>query len=208
MKLLLASKEKFLIKKGYDLLDIPRDKLRIGYITTALKVVDDLEYLAYMKEYVREMTEAGINFTEFDIEDKSEKEIRDFFADKNVIQVSGGNLFYLLGTIRKSGFDVILRDLLDKGLWYVGCSAGTYILCPTVEVGGWKASRNRYGITDFTGLSYVPFLIKCHYTDDMKEKVLEKSKDLQYPLRILRDDQAFLIKDSICSFIGDSEVKI
>lgn len=78
MKLLLASKEKFLIKKGYSLLGIPTNKLRIGYINTALKVVDDLEYLAYMKEYEKEMIGENIYFEEFDIEGKTEKYMREF----------------------------------------------------------------------------------------------------------------------------------
>lgn len=207
MKLLLASKEKFLIHKGYSLLDIPKDQLRIGFINTALKVVENLVYLAYMKEYVKEMQEAHIHFKEFDIKDKTEKEIQTFFADKNVIQVSGGNPFYLLKNVRKSAFDKVLRKLLDNGLYYVGCSAGSFIMCPTIEVGGWKAGRNRHGVTDVTALGYVPFLLKCHYTDDMKETVLKNMKDIKYPLRILRDDQAFFIKDNICTFIGDEEVK-
>jgi len=205
MKLLLASKEKFLIKKGYSLLNIPKDKLRIGYINTALKVVQDLEYLAYMKGYEEEMIKEGIYFEEFDIKDKTETEIRDFFVDKNVIQVSGGNPFYLLKTVRESGFDKVLKDLLNNGLCYVGCSSGSYLMCPTVEIGGWKTTRNKYGVTDFNALRYVPFLIKCHYTDEQKEKVLGKMKELKYPLRILRDDQAFLVEDGNYTFIGNSE---
>ncbi len=205
MKLLLASKEKFLIDKGYESLGIPKNKLKIGYVTTALNAVVNLNYLTYMKEYKAEMIKENIDFEEFDIKDKSEKEIRDFFADKNVIQVNGGNPFYLLKAVRESGFDKVLSDLLNNGLCYVGCSSGSYIMCPTVEVGAWKTDRNKYGVTDFTALGYVPFLIKCHYTDDSKEKVLENAKDLKYPLRVLKDDQAFLIKDGNCTFVGNGE---
>lgn len=207
MKLLLASKEKFLIKKGYSLLNIPKDKLRIGYINTALKVVEDTEYLAYMKEYEEEMVKNNIYFERFDIKDKTEKEIREFFADKNVIQISGGNPFYLLKTVYESGFDKVLKDLLNDGLCYIGCSSGSYIMCPTIEVGGWKTSRNKHGVTDFTALGYVPFLIKCHYTDDSKEKIIEKIKTLKYPLRLLTDNQAILVDNGKYSFVGEEEDK-
>jgi len=207
MKLLLASKEKFLIKKGYSLLNIPKDKLRIGYINTALKVVEDTEYLAYMKEYEEEMVKNNIYFERFDIKDKTEKEIREFFADKNVIQVSGGNPFYLLKTVYESGFDKILKDLLNDGLCYIGCSSGSYIMCPTVEVGGWKTSRNKHGVTDFTALGYVPFLIKCHYADDSKEKIIEKIKTLKYPLKLLTDDQGMLVDNGKYIFVGEGEEK-
>ncbi len=89
MKLLLASKEKFLIKEGYSHLDIPKDQLRIGAINTALNPVTDQDYLQYMKEYREEVKSSGIFFEELDIEGKSRDEIIEFFKDKNVIQIFG-----------------------------------------------------------------------------------------------------------------------
>ena len=78
-------------------------------------------------------------------------------------------------------------------------------MCPTIEVGGWKLNRNRYGLDDFSALNYVPFLIKCHFSDDKKDKVLEKIKSLKYPLKILKDDQLLYINDGQIKFIGNSE---
>lgn len=205
MKMILASKDKFLLERGYDLLGIPRDKLKIGFINTAFKVVEDLDYIEYMEEYLKLMDSSGIDFKQFDIKGKTEKEILDFFSDRNVIQVSGGNLFYLLKAIRETGFDSILKKLLAKGLNYVGCSSGSYIMCPTVEVAGWKLSRDRHGVTDFTALNYVPFLIKCHFTEDQRGKIIEKTKDLKYPLRILKDDQCFFLEDGQVRFVGNGE---
>ena len=177
MKLLLASKEKFLLDIGYSLLGIPKDQLKIGIINTALKQVQDEEYLKYMKEYIELMKSSGLDFKEFDIDGKSETEIYDFFEDRNVIQVNGGNPFFLLKKVRETKFDVILKDLLNKGLCYVGCSSGSYIMTPTIEIGGWKEGRNRFGVEDMTALSYVPFLIKCHYVDMDRDKILEKLKN-------------------------------
>ena len=205
MKIILASKEKFLLEKGYGLLGIPRDQLRIGSVNTAFKVVEDLGYIEYMKEYFKLMDSSGIDFKQFDIEDKTEKEILDFFADRNVVQVNGGNLFYLSKAIRETGFDSILKKLLEKGLGYVGCSSGSYIMCPTIEVGGWKPGRNKHGVTDFTALNYIPFLIKCHFTDDQKEEMIERAKSLKYPLRVLKDDQCFLMEDNQVRFVGNGE---
>lgn len=208
MKILLASKEKFLIRKGYESLGIPKNQLKIGAINTVLKNVTDEVYLQYMKEYREDMKLSGISFTEFDIEQKSKDEIFDFFKDKNVIQVFGGNPFYLLKVFRETGFQEILKDLLRKGLCYIGCSSGSYVMCPTIEIGSWKVTRNRYGLTDFTSFGQVPYLIKCHYTDDQKDLIKEKMKTLKYPLRVLRDDQAILIEDDKETFLGDDvEVK-
>jgi len=195
MKIILASKEKFLLDKGYNLLDIPRDELKIGCINTAFKVVEDQAYIDYIEEYYALILSSGIDFKLFDIKGKTEREIRDFFADRNVVQISGGNAFYLLKAVRETGFDLILKDLLNNGLAYVGCSAGSYLMCPTIEVVAWKLDRNRWGLLDFTALGYVPFLIKCHFKDSEKEQIAEREITLKYPLKVLRDEQCFYIEN-------------
>jgi len=205
MKLILASKEKYLLDKGYSFLDIPRNDLKIGIINTAIKHVADQEYLKYMREYDELMKSSGIDFKELDIDGKTEKEIYDFFADRNVIQVNGGNPFFLLKKIRESKFDLILKDLLNKGLYYIGCSSGSSVMTPTIETGGWKEGRNRFGVEDLNALNYVPFLTKCHYVDSNEDFVKEKSKSLKYPLKILRDNQCFLVEDDKYTFMGDGE---
>ena len=205
MKLLLASKEKYLLEKGYSLLGIPNEDLKIGMINTALKNVKDQEYLKYMREYMELMNSSGINFKELDLDGKTEEEICNFFADRNVIQVNGGNPFFLLKKVRESKFDLILKELLEKGYVYIGCSSGSFLMTPTIEVGAWKVGRERFGVEDLTALNYVPFLLKCHYTDNKKEEILEKSKNLKYPLRLLKDDQAILVEDGNYKFVGNSE---
>ena len=205
MKIVLASKEKFLLDKGYDLLGIPRDKLKIGIIDTAFKVSEDQVYIKYIEEYQALMSSSHIDFKLFDINGKTEQEILDFFSDRNVVQVSGGNIFYLLKIVKETKFDLILKKLLEEGRCYIGCSSGSYLMCPTVEVAGWKLDRNRYGVTDFTALGYVPFLIKCHFNDSQKEKIVEKFKTLKYPLRILKDDQCLYLENEKIMFVGDSE---
>ncbi len=204
MKIILASKEKFLLDKGYDLLGIPRDELKIGFINTAFKTVEDQVYIQYMEEYYTLMTSSGIDFKQFDIKEKTEKEILGFFADRNVVQVSGGNPFYLLKAVRETKFDLILKKLLEDGLCYIGCSSGSYLMCPTIEVGSWKLDRNRYGIIDFTALNYVPFLIMCHFEDNKREKISEKVKALRHPLKVLKDDQCFYVEDGKVTFTGNS----
>lgn len=204
MKLILASKEKFLLDRGYDLLGIPRKDLKIGMITTAVKVSDE-QYIKYMKEYIELMKSSGIDFKEFDIDGKNEEEIREFFIDRNVVQVSGGSPFFLLKKVRESGFDVVLKDLIKAGYPYIGCSSGSHLMTPTIEVGGWKVGRNRFGVLDFTTLGYVPFLIKSHFTDDIKEEMIQKTKTLKYPLRVLKDDQCFYIENGVVQFYGNSE---
>jgi len=206
MKLLLASKENFLIKEGYNYLGIPKDKLRIGRITTAIKGAQDEVFKAYMKEYGLNMTREGIYFEELDIKDKTQQEIYKFFEDKNIIQVEGGNPFYLLKYAREVGFENILKDLLDKGLYYVGCSTGAHIMSPSIILATMKKGRNHFGITDFSTYKYVPYLIRPHYVKTMDDGLKEIIKETGYKIRLITDDQAILIENDRESFIGGPEI--
>jgi len=200
MKIILASDLTFLLKYGYDLTGISKSEMKIGYITTASKGSRDTAFLEKVKNAMREN---GIGFEEIDIEGKSKDELLNFFKNKNIIHIEGGNTFYLLKAIRESGFAEILKELLSVGKIYIGTSAGAYIMCPTIEVANWnETGRDRFGLEDFSALNYVPFVLKVHYKDEMENVVKEKMKTLKYPLRILRDGQGILIENGEYKFFG------
>ena len=203
MKIFLTSKGELIVKEGYKLLGIPADQIRVGYISTASKGSSSME-LAEKRR--KQFPEAGYVFKEFDIEGKNKEEILDFFADKNVIHMEGGNTFYLLKAIRESGFEEALKTLLDRGLAYVGSSAGAYVMCPDIEVSSWRLPVDRrFGITDLTALNYVPYDLKAHYTEDIREKILENMRSLKHPLRVLTDEQGIYIENGVEHFIGTGE---
>jgi len=201
MKIILASDLSFLLKYGYDLTGISKSEMKIGYVMTASKVARDKTFFEKVKNSMREN---HILFEEMDIEGKSKEELKNFFKNKNVIHVEGGNTFYLLKAIRESGFAEVLKELLNDGKIYIGTSAGAYIMCPTIEVANWnETGKDRFGLTDFSGLNYVPFVLKVHYKNEAKEPVKEKIKTLKYPLRILRDGQGILVENNQYTFFGD-----
>jgi len=205
MKIILASDLSFLLKYGYDLTGIPKSEIKIGYVTTASKGSRDKTFIEKIKNA---MQENHILFEEIDIEGKSKDEILSFFKNKNVIHIEGGNTFYLLKAIRENGFAEILKELLDEGKIYIGTSAGSYIMCPTIEVANWnETGRDRFGLTDFSALNYVPFVLKVHYTDEQEQKVKANLSTLQYPIRILRDGQGILFENNKSMFFGGEETK-
>jgi len=79
-------------------------------------------------------------------------------------------------------------------------------MCPTIEVANWnETGRDRFGLTDFSALNYVPFVLKVHYKNEAENLVKEKMKTLKYPLRILRDGQGILVENNKYTFFGDRE---
>jgi dipeptidase E len=205
MKLILGSDLTFLLKYGYNLTGIPKDQMRIGYINTASQGAGD--FSQKVKDVIiPAIKNAGYYLEDIDILGKSEGELIEFFKDKNVIHVEGGNTFYLLKVIREIGFAEILRDLLNEGKIYIGTSAGSYVMCPSIEVSDWNDETvDRFGVSDFTALGYVPFVLKAHYKDETKDFIKEKMKSLKYPLRVLRDGEGLLVENGKVSFYGDGE---
>lgn len=202
MKLILASDLSFLLKYGYNLTGVSRDQMKIGYITTASKG-DRGDFSRKLKYAIRDN---GYDFEEIDIEGKTKEEIKNFFKDKNIIHMEGGNCFYLIKAIRETGFAEILKELLEAGKIYIGTSAGAYMMCPSIEVADWDdTGKGRFDVVDFTALNYVPFVLKVHYKDEAEKKVREKMKTLKCPLRILRDGQGILVEDGRCVFVGDGK---
>jgi peptidase E len=64
---------------------------------------------------------------------------------------------------------------------------------------------NKCGITDYSAMNLVPFLIKAHYTPDMLVELEEIKKDIKLPLRILNDKQALLIRDGEVQLLGGGD---
>lgn len=205
MKLILGSDLTFLLKYGYAKTGILKDQIRIGYITTASQGARD--FSQKVKDVIiPSIKNAGYYLEDIDILGKGKDEICEFFKNKNVIHVEGGNTFYLLKAIREVGFADILRDLLNEGKIYIGTSAGAYVVCPSIEVSDWNDETvDRFGVSDFTALGYVPFVLKAHFKDETKDFVKEKIKSLKYPLRVLRDGEGLLVENGKVSFYGDRE---
>jgi len=209
MKLILASDLSFLLKYGYDLTGIPKNQIKIGRVITASKGESE-KVQSFIEEVKNIIIENGYLIEDIDIEGKTKEEIKDFFKDKNVVHVEGGNTFYLLKAIRETGFADILKELLNEGKVYIGTSAGSYIMCPTIEVSDWNPDgKDRFGVIDFTALDYVPFFLKVHYKEEQEETVRKGIKTLKYPIHILKDGQGIFCEDGNYKFIGDGEeVKI
>lgn len=208
MKTLLLTSAGMNVKEEIlKILPKPANQTKVAHIITASKVEVDLSYLEKDSQIMKEV---GLDIENIDIEKKSEKELRIILKDKDIIYVQGGNAFYLLKHTRASGFDRVVKESINRGVIYIGVSAGSYIACPTIEMATWKhQDRDRAGLTDLTALNLVPFLVTVHYEPkyrDILKKAIAKSK---YPVKILTDNQALLIRGNTVQLVGKGdEVKI
>lgn len=179
----------------------PKD-ISVAFITTGAygeKVNPD-----WLQKYITQLNDLDIyRILELDFTGKTYKEVISLLNGKDIIFVNGGNTFYLLKHARESGFDRAVKKQLAKGVLYIGVSAGTYIVCPTIEQAHWKnANRNYEHLNDLTAFNLVPFLIFAHFNETHRVIIEKESKQTQFPIVAIGDTQAVLVEGDRYKVVG------
>ena len=185
---------------------IPSNK-KTAFISNALDFSSDLERRKKSEQSdIDDLISAGLDVElvdlrdYFDHQDDLEKKLSEF----GVIWVRGGNAFVLRAAMKRSGFDVILRQLIKKeGILYGGYSAGVCVLAPTlrgIELVD-DPTVKPYGDdmeTIFEGLNIIDYSIVPHYQSnhpesEKMETVVEYMKKNEIPFKTLKDGEVIVI---------------
>lgn len=193
------TREKFLT-----LLDKKPVETKVAFIPTAAYPEVNREYL---QTSLNELNEMGITqIQEINLQEENADSLLSKLSQVDVIYVNGGNTFYLLYWMRKSGFGKIIKKLLFSGKIYVGVSAGSYVACPTIVQAMWKRQdRNLIGLKDFTALNLVPFIIFAHYEDKYLNALKKEEPQSAFPVIALNDKQAVLRSKGDYYLVGEGE---
>lgn len=184
------------------LLEKNAERKRVAFVTTA--AYGESKDPKWMEKDRKLLYDCGIKYIEdVDLKDKKGEEVEEILANKDIVFVNGGNTFYLLYWMRKSGFDKVINDFLKRGGLYVGVSAGSYVACPTIEQAMWKRQdRNKIGITDVHALNLVPFLIVAHFEEKYRSIINQSAKETKYPIVALNDKQAVVVQGNKVRVVG------
>lgn len=207
--LLLLSSGTFLKNDLSDIFEKPLNKYRMAHIIDSSKGkgVTNTDHIERVRDRFKERE---VYFEDIELAGKNENEVREIMKNFDGVFVNGGSTFYLLKVIRETGFDKVLKELLPKGFIYIGASAGSYVACPSIEMALWglKDRYDRYGITDLTGMNLVPFLMRVHYVPEYRDLLKQKISQANYPVKILTDEQAILVKGDSFELLGGEEVSL
>ena len=134
------------------------DNKKVAFIPTASLREG---YTGYVGSARKLFNKLGATVTEIDISTEAYLTIQSVFEDADVIYFTGGNSFFLMDQLRKTGTDELLKKELAKGKLMIGESAGAIICAPTIQ------------ISSFIKL---PTLEKCEHKNSFIHILLNKSR--------------------------------
>lgn len=114
----------------YKLLDDDLTNKKIAFIPTASKVE---EYKGYVDEAKDILNHMGALVDIVDIDTFPIARVQEKIEKSDVIYVSGGNTFFLLDILKRTGLDEVIINEINKGKLYIGESAGAMILAKNIE---------------------------------------------------------------------------
>ena len=139
----------------------------------------------------------SVKFNLIDNSNPSDTE-KEKIRESNILMITGGNTFTLLNNIRENGLDTEIINMAKRDNFIIaGFSAGAAILTPTINIitkeWSYGPDSNNVGLKDLSGLSSIDFEVLPHYTKADKKALKAYSKQSEYDVRPIADDDYILI---------------
>lgn len=144
---------------------------KIAYIANAK---DEQRKRGFTDKYMNFFSGVGFDIREVDLRKFDKDSLYEELIKCEIIYVAGGNTFHLLEVMHSSGFIDIINDLLDKGIIYLGESAGAVVMGPTIEPMKLWDKIPETNFKDYNGLGFVGFVFLPHSDDKRYEKIIKK----------------------------------
>jgi len=170
---------------------------QIAFINTAAESEKGDHW--WVKADRKKAEEVGFTIDEFSITGMDKNHIEERLKDKQGIFVCGGNSFYLLDQVIKSGFDQILKDKINKGIIYIGSSAGSMIIGKNIDLVPDIDDPTQAPGLKSDGLGIIDLAIQPHWGNKIFKNEYKKSFNNIYngkaKIILLRDNQYILVED-------------
>lgn len=181
--------------------------LRAVIVTTAsVQWKERNKHAVCTQDYLSTLGFTCCNF--LDVETEPAESLRGY----DVIYLNGGNPFFLLHHLRRSGAGNILKEMLGGRLLLVGASAGAVVLGPSLAVvNEFDGDLDTYGVTDYRGLELINFVVMPHLNRWNEEPTFAaKFRHFQaltpFPVLGIADNEALLVAENSIIRIGELSV--
>ena len=168
----------------------------VTYIPTA-GIAEDVEGM--VEEETSTLENLGMTVDVLEVSSASYDSIVNSLTKNDIIFVGGGNTFFLIQELRRSGADQILIREVEKGKLYIGESAGSIISCPDIGYCAEMDSPEKApDLIDYSGLNLVDFYIVPHIGNEEMGEAAEKAVEkysFELELKAITDEQVILVEE-------------
>lgn len=181
----------------------PVSKAKVGFIPTAANMEPGNKdwYIAQLNNLQK------FGFNHIDIIEIADRAVdyRKRLKDMDMIFVSGGNTFHLLNEYRETGFGEWLQKAL-KNKVYVGVSAGSIVMTPTIAVASIPPRDNNFlKLKDLAGMGFVDFEVEPHCAGKRFKTIEKYAKKSDNPIYAIDDDGAVALLDGKIEVISEGK---
>lgn len=169
---------------------------RAAIITTAAENKEKNKYSQLAHQQLLDTGYKNVDFFDLETQDSSLLSVYDTFY------VCGGNTFKLQKFANISNFKDVVTSLINKRGLYVGVSAGSLIMGPSIEIANEVVpDSNEVELHDFTALNLSELIISPHYEEvhEVEIKAFENKHNVKATR--LTNNQAVLIENGKTSII-------
>ena len=152
----------------------------------------------YVQEARQAFTDMGCRIDDLEVSTADPETIRRSLEEDDLIYLSGGNTFFLLQELRRSGAADLIRQQVDQGKPYIGESAGAVVTGP--DIGFLDAMDPRSAAPDLdstAGLGLVDFRLLPHLDSEpfaeVTRKILDRYGD-EGPMVAISNSQAVAVR--------------
>lgn len=184
---------------------IDQENLKLLFIDTASEVESgDKQWL---KDDRAALVEVGFDVSDYTLTNKTLDDIKQHITESDVIFFSGGNTFYLLQQIQKTGCEEEIRKFVNEGGIYIGSSAGSIVagsdLSPTIKLDNVEKAPDLVG---YKGLGVVDVVVLPHWgSDHFREAYLNNRIEQAYnndnKIILLTDNQYLRVVDDMYEIV-------
>ena len=135
--------------------------------------------------------------------------------EAEAIAVGGGNTFHLVGKMQETGIMEAIRLRAEKGLPYMGWSAGSNVACPTLMT---TNDMPIYQPPSFNCMGLIPFQINPHYLDanpeghggETREQRIEEFLVVNRNMKVLglREASLLYIEGQSMKLMGSRDLRL
>ena len=164
------------------------------FIPTAA-LPDKLDF--HIKYSMELLSKMGLIVDELEISTATHLDIGNKLENNDYIYVTGGNTFFLLQEMNRSGAGNLIKAQINAGKLFIGESAGAILLAPDIEYS--KDTDNPLvapQLKTFEALNIIDFYPVPHYKNDPLKEAVEiviSKYGTELPLVPFSNSQAILV---------------